>query len=86
MDLSGLSEQEVQDILTYHVLPQEVLSGDIETGTYETVNGATVDINADAEGSVTLTDQAGNTYTVTTADLQGTNGVVHIIDGVLMPS
>lgn len=86
VDLSGLSEEEVQDILTYHVLPEQVLSSDIESGSYTTVNGATIDINADAEGSVSLTDQAGNTYTVTTADLQGTNGVVHIIDGVLMPS
>ena len=86
VDLSGLSQQELQDILTYHVLPQEVLSGDITEGSVETVNGATIDIAIDGDGNVTLTDQAGNTSTVTTVDLQGTNGVVHIIDGVLSPT
>jgi len=86
VDISGLSQQELQDILTYHVLPSEVLSGDITSGTVQTVNGATVDITVAGDGTVTLTDQAGNTSTVTTVDLQGTNGVVHIIDGVLSPT
>lgn len=89
VDTSGLSEQELQDILEYHVLPQQILSGDLEAGsssTVETVNGATVEVDVDSEGNVTLTDQANNTYSVITVDLQGTNGVVHIIDGVLLPS
>ncbi|MGM0546655.1 MAG: fasciclin domain-containing protein [Bacteroidota bacterium] len=89
VDLSELSQQELEDILTYHVLPQEVLSGDLDaesTIMIETVNGAELEVTTDAEGGVTLTDQAGNTATVTTVDLEGTNGVVHIIDGVLMPS
>lgn len=86
VDLSGLSQQELQDILTYHVLPTEVISGDISAGTVETVNGATLEIAIDGDGNVTLTDQAGNASTVTTVDLQGTNGVVHIIDGVLSPT
>lgn len=86
VDLSGLSQEELQEVLTYHVLSGEVLSGDVESGTVETVNGATIDIEVGDDGSVSLTDQAGNTASVTTVDLQGTNGVVHIIDGVLSPS
>ncbi|MDZ7682904.1 MAG: fasciclin domain-containing protein [Fodinibius sp.] len=86
VDLSGLSQQELQDILTYHVLPTEVLSGDISAGSFETVNGATVEISVSDDGTVTLTDQAGNTATVITVDLDGTNGVVHIIDSVLSPT
>ena len=35
---------------------------------------------------VTVTDAAGNTYNVVTADVQASNGVVHVIDGVLMPT
>jgi len=86
VDLSALSQQELQDILTYHVLPSEVLSVDITEGSFETVNGATVEIAVSSEGAVTLTDQAGNMATVTTVDLDGTNGVVHVIDGVLSPT
>ena len=86
IDTSGLSQQELQDILTYHVLDTEVLSSDISSGTVTTVNGETLDIQVANDGSVSLTDQAGNTYNVISVDLQGNNGVVHIIDGVLMPN
>jgi len=86
IDLSSLSQQQLQDILTYHVLPSKILSADITSGTVTTVNGATIEINVAGDGTVSLTDQAGNTYQVTQADLEGTNGVVHIINGVLMPS
>ena len=78
------AESDGRGILTYHVLAAEVLSGEISPGTVETVNGAELDIDI-SNGTVTLTDQTGNTVTVTTADLQGTNGVVHVIDGVLLP-
>ena len=86
VDTSGLSDQELQDILEYHVLPQEALSGDISSGTVTTVNGADLEITVNEDGSVSLTDGAGNTSTVITVDLQGTNGVIHIINGVLLPS
>lgn len=86
MDLSGLSEQEIQDILTYHVLDSEVLSGDLQPAqVVQTVNGTELTIEA-ADGTVTLTDNSGQMYEVTEADIQGTNGVVHIIDGVLNPA
>lgn len=86
VDTSGLSQQELQDILEYHVLADEVLSSEIQSGTVTTVNGADLEITVATDGGVSLTDGAGNTYSVTTVDLQGTNGVVHIIDGVLLPS
>lgn len=86
VDLSDLSKEELQEILTYYVLSGEILSGEVGSGTVETVNGSTIDIEVCDDGGVALTDQAGNTASVTTVDLQGTNGVVHIIDGVLSPS
>ena len=51
----------------------------------ETANGDSLTIEV-SDGTVTLTDNAGASYEVTTADLEGTNGVVHIINGVLMPN
>ncbi|HCM60658.1 MAG TPA: hypothetical protein DIS74_09845 [Bacteroidales bacterium] len=36
-------------------------------------------------GKVKITDEAGNSAYVTVADLKGTNGIIHVIDGVVLP-
>ena len=67
-------------ILTYHVVPGAVMSGDLTNGmTATTVNGATVTIMT--EGGVTV-----NGANVTAADIAATNGVIHVIDAVILPS
>ena len=69
-------------ILTYHVAGGTVLSTDLSDGqTIPTVNGADVTISIDSEGVVMVNGVA----TVIVADLEGTNGVVHVIDAVLTP-
>lgn len=66
-------------ILTYHVVPGAVMSGDLSDGmTAATVNGAEVTISV---GDMVMVNDA----TVTTADIEATNGVIHVIDSVLMP-
>ena len=66
-------------ILTYHVVPGAVMSGDLTNGmTATTVNGATVTIMT--EGGVTV-----NGANVTAADIAATNGVIHVIDAVILP-
>ena len=50
----------------------------------ETVNGAELTVGVDGD-KVTLTDAAGNTVNVTATDVEASNGVIHVIDGVLMP-
>lgn len=72
---------ELASVLTYHVVPSAVLSGELSDGmTVETVNGETLTIGVTADG-VTVNDA-----TVTTADIETSNGVVHVIDSVLLPS
>lgn len=66
-------------ILTYHVVSGKVLSGDIKTGDVKTVQGQTLAIRKDAMG-VTV-----NGAKVVTADVLATNGVIHVIDTVLIP-
>lgn len=69
-------------ILTYHVVEGEVPAADVVTLDGEevpTVNGATVTIGVDGE-TVTVNDA-----TVTATDIFATNGVIHVIDGVLLP-
>jgi len=66
-------------ILTYHVVPGKVMSGDLSDGMEaETVNGAPVTISTDDGVMV-------NDATVTAADIEASNGVIHVIDSVLLP-
>jgi uncharacterized surface protein with fasciclin (FAS1) repeats len=69
------------DVLTYHVIPGKVMSTDLSDGMeVETVNGATIMIKVNDDGTVQINDA-----TVTTADIETSNGVVHVIDKVLIP-
>jgi uncharacterized surface protein with fasciclin (FAS1) repeats len=72
-------------VLTYHVLASKVLSTDITASiTAPTVNGKTLTV-APIDGKVKLTDSTTTKATVTEADIVTTNGVIHIIDKVLIP-
>jgi uncharacterized surface protein with fasciclin (FAS1) repeats len=67
-------------ILTYHVVPGKVMSTDLTNGMKAaTVNGAEVTIMT--EGGVMVNDAK-----VTTADIEATNGVIHVIDKVILPA
>ncbi|HKL19111.1 MAG TPA: fasciclin domain-containing protein, partial [Halalkalibaculum sp.] len=58
------------------------LAGDLSDGqTIETVQGEDITVSIDGEGNVTL----NGSVNVIEVDRQGTNGVVHVIDGVLVP-
>ena len=75
-------------ILTYHVVAGAVMAADVvglDGQAVTTVNGATFTVNVADDGSVTLTDAAGGLVTVVTTDIQTSNGVIHVIDAVLMP-
>ena len=76
-------------ILTYHVVAGEVLAADVvglDGQEVATVNGATFTVNVADDGSVSLTDAAGNEVGVVATDIQTSNGVIHVIDAVLMPT
>ncbi|MEX0597830.1 MAG: fasciclin domain-containing protein, partial [Candidatus Paceibacterota bacterium] len=65
-------------ILKYHVIPSKILSTDLaETQTVTTLNGDTI-VVAKNESGVTITDKTGGVSKVVTADVEATNGVVHI--------
>jgi len=65
-------------VLTYHVVPGTVMAKDIKAGKVKTVQGSEVTLAT--TGGVTV-----NNAKVTTADIVADNGVIHVIDTVLMP-
>jgi uncharacterized surface protein with fasciclin (FAS1) repeats len=81
-------EGDLADILTYHVVEGEVMAADVaglDGQDVPTVNGATFTVNVADDGAVTLTDAAGNEVAVTQTDIDAGNGVIHVVDAVLMP-
>ncbi len=74
------NKEKLAGILTYHVVAGKVTAADVSKLTSsKTVNGQEVKINATDGVKI-------NNATVTTPDIETTNGVIHIIDTVLMPS
>ena len=66
-------------ILTYHVVPGKVMSTDLSEGmTAKTVNGADVTITLEGGAKV-------NGAAISTADIEASNGVIHVIDQVVLP-
>ncbi|SIO51022.1 Uncaracterized surface protein containing fasciclin (FAS1) repeats [Rhodovulum sp. ES.010] len=73
------NKDQLTAILTYHVVPGKVMSGDLSDGmTAATVEGSEVTIGT--EGGVTV-DGAS----VVSADIEASNGVIHVIDQVILP-
>ena len=66
-------------ILTYHVVPAKVLAADVKSGEVPTVNGKKLTVKADGKGVMV------NKARVTATDLVGENGVIHVIDTVILP-
>jgi uncharacterized surface protein with fasciclin (FAS1) repeats len=72
-------------VLTYHVLGSKVESTQIPLGAaIKTVQGSNLTINAAGSGLV-ITDARGRKANITTANIQASNGVVHLIDKVILP-
>jgi uncharacterized surface protein with fasciclin (FAS1) repeats len=82
--LKPANKDQLTAILTYHVVAGEVMAADVKPGEVTTVNGATFEVAAE-DGTVTITDGEGNTAEVVTTDIVGSNGVIHVIDAVLLP-
>jgi uncharacterized surface protein with fasciclin (FAS1) repeats len=81
-------------ILTYHVVPgrldsaalrAKVAAGD-GVARLATVNGETLTVRANGPSNLVLEDERGATATISTYDVYQSNGVIHVVDRVLLPS
>ena len=81
-------------VLTYHVVPGRLsaaaLMKDIKEGggsaKLKTVEGEELTIKSPAIGKITITDAKGDVSTVTIPDVMQSNGVIHVVDTVLIPA
>ncbi|QNP53066.1 fasciclin domain-containing protein [Hymenobacter qilianensis] len=84
--LKPANKKQLSKILTYHVVPGNVMAADLKDGqTIKTVQGESLTVSLEG-GTVTIRDAKGGSATVTTPDIKATNGTVHSIDAVLMPA
>jgi uncharacterized surface protein with fasciclin (FAS1) repeats len=80
-------------VLTYHVVPGRITGKDLEKqikagkgkAELKTVQGETLTATW-MNGKIMLTDEKGGTATVTISDVYQSNGVIHVVDTVLMPN
>ncbi len=81
-------------VLTAHVVPGAVTSQDLAAGisassdgfyNMQTVSGDALSAQRTDSGAIFVYDESGNAYRVSTADVMQSNGVIHVIDGVLLP-
>ena len=79
LDALLADKAQLSKVLTYHVVPGLVLARDVKPGAVKTVEGSALTVRA--EGGRVMVDNA----TVTTTDVRADNGVIHVIDAVLLP-
>ena len=77
--VKDLTADQLTPILTYHVVSGKVMSTDLKNSSVATLNGQ--DIKVDLNNGVKINDS-----NVVKADIAGSNGVVHVIDKVLIPN
>ena len=91
--LTPESKDQLTKILTCHVVGAQAMAADVAkmiadgsgTATIETLGGCKLEASLDGD-MVKIKDEAGGMATVTAADLTGTNGVIHVVDAVLLPA
>lgn len=80
-------------VLTYHVVPGKVTYSDLKEmvkkgngkATLKTVSGGTITAMMNGDVSIALMDESGNSSNISTYDVVQSNGVIHVIDHVLLP-
>lgn len=87
------SKATLTKVLTYHVLPGRFLAADVLAAikkgggkaVVKTVAGNSLTLTTNGPGNVVVKDESGNTANISTYDVVQSNGVIHVIDAVLLP-
>lgn len=73
------NKEQLVEVLTYHVVPAKVMAADVQSGPAPTVNGKELKIDKTATGVKV------NQANVTATDIVSSNGVIHVVDAVILP-
>jgi uncharacterized surface protein with fasciclin (FAS1) repeats len=79
MDELAANPAKLKEVLTFHVIPAKAMAADVKNSSVKSVQGANLALSK--SGSFVTVEDA----VVQTADISATNGVVHVVDRVLMP-
>jgi uncharacterized surface protein with fasciclin (FAS1) repeats len=90
--LEEKNQKALANILTYHVVPGKLTATDVVAalkkgnGAVElkALNGQVISV-MEKDGKIWLKDTSGNMSEITATDVMGSNGVIHVIDSVIMP-
>ena len=84
--IDTLTVEQIRNVLTYHATPARVFSSGIVAGqTIGMLNGQTLEVVAVEETSITLKDKTDDNGMVIEVNVHGSNGVIHVVDKVLIP-
>jgi uncharacterized surface protein with fasciclin (FAS1) repeats len=83
----------LMNVLTYHVVPGRLTAANLMKAVkdgggqakFKTVAGGEITVKSPSAGKLTVTDAKGDVATVTTGDVMQANGVIHVVDTVLLP-
>jgi uncharacterized surface protein with fasciclin (FAS1) repeats len=86
--VAGLTTQQLTTVLTYHVVGGQVLSSGIPFGTpVPTVSGQSITITAGPAPTIArITDSTASPKSIVAVDVRASNGVIHVLSGVLIPT
>jgi uncharacterized surface protein with fasciclin (FAS1) repeats len=81
-------------VLTYHVVPGRLTAANLMKAVkdgggqarFKTVAGGDITVTSPSAGKLTITDAKGGTSSVTISDVLQSNGVIHVVNTVLLPS
>ncbi|MGH6814654.1 MAG: fasciclin domain-containing protein [Hyphomicrobiaceae bacterium] len=94
MLLKPENKAQLTGVLTYHVVPGKMTAQDLAAAvdknggkaTLKTANGQMLTVWRDGSAGLTVSDQKGSKARVTIADVLQSNGVIHVVDTVLLPN
>merc|ERR1712029_135415 len=81
--LESLTPEQAKEIVLRHVLPAKVSAQEVATGPVETIGGETIELIKHPNGGIQINGPTTKTH-VTLANIFATNGVIHVIDSVIL--